>query len=140
MDLMSCNSATRSKCAGLLALAALLAGCATDSSSSVPDGPQTFPANYRPDILAFMRTYLNEPRGVREARIAEPVQRTVGGRPRFVACLKFNARGTDGAYAGVKERAAVFVDGRFDRIAEKADDLCEGATYAAFPELEKLTR
>lgn len=136
---MRCTWATSTKCAAMIAMAALLAACASDSAS-VADGPQIFPANYRPDILAFMRTYLNEPRGVREARVSEPALRTVGGRPRYVACLKFNARGTDGNYTGVKERAAIFVDGRFDRIAENTDDWCERVTYVPFPEMEKLTR
>ena len=72
-----------------------LAGCAsTDNLSFSSDNnvPQTVPVNYRPEVLAFLRTYLNDPRGVREAMIAEPALRKVGGRDRYVACLKFNAR------------------------------------------------
>ena len=99
-----------------------------------------YPANYRPELLALLKTYLNDPRGVREAMIAEPVQRKVGGRQRYVACLRFNARESDGGYRGVKERGAMFVDGRLDRLIEKPEDLCAGATYAPFPEMEKLSR
>jgi hypothetical protein len=101
---------------------------------------QKYPANYRLELLAFLRTYLNDPRGVREAVIAEPAQKKVGGRLRYVVCLRFNARSSGGAYAGVKERAAMYIDGRFDRMIEDAGELCEGATYAPFPEMEKLTR
>jgi hypothetical protein len=32
----------------------------------------------------------------------------------------------------------VYIDGRLDRMIEEVDDICEGATYAAFPEMEKL--
>ena len=53
---------------------------------------QPYPTNYRAEILAFMKTYLNNPVGVRDAVMAEPVQRTVGGRLRYVSCLRFAAR------------------------------------------------
>lgn len=132
---------------GILLLAACLTGCAgsgNDRLSYTADrgvDNQPFPANHRAELLAFLRTYLNEPRGVREAAIAEPAQRKVGGRLRYVVCLRFNARDTvGGAYAGAKARAAVYIDGRLDRMIETPEDLCAGATYAAFPELEKLTR
>ena len=61
---------------------------------------QPYPNNYRTEILAFMRTYLNNPVGVREAAMAEPVQRTVGGRLRYVSCLRYAAREADGTTAG----------------------------------------
>ena len=71
-------------------------------------------------MLAFMKTYLNNPVGVRDAVMAEPVQRTVGGRLRYVACLRFTARESDGGYREPRERAVLFVDGRLDRIIENA--------------------
>ncbi len=135
--------------AAIALLSIPLAGCLTSddggSSTTFTDdrgvANQPFPDRYRDQILAFMRTYLNNPVGVREAGIAEPVQRTVGGRLRYVVCLRFNARSSiGGPYAGMKERAAVYIDGRLDRLIETPEDLCAGATYAAFPELEKLTR
>jgi hypothetical protein len=101
---------------------------------------QPYPENYRPEILAFMKTYLNNPVGVRNAAMADPVQRTVSGRLRYVSCLRYASREFDGTYQGVGERAIVYVDGRLDRIVEKGAELCAGATYAPFPDLEKLTR
>jgi hypothetical protein len=101
---------------------------------------QPFPSNYRSEILAFMRTYLNNPVGVRDALMAEPVQRTVGGRLRYVSCLRYTARGSDGSYGEPRERAVVFIDARLDRVLENAGEACAGASYAAFPELEKLAR
>jgi hypothetical protein len=101
---------------------------------------QPYPVNSRAEILAFMKTWLNNPVGVREAGIAEPVQRTVGGRLRYVSCLRFAARDTDGAYRPARERAVLYVDGRLDRMIENAGEPCAGASYAPFPELEKLTR
>jgi hypothetical protein len=104
------------------------------------DAPQPFPSNYRTDLVAFMHTYLNNPVGVHEAAVAEPVQRTIGGRSRFVSCVRFAERQSDGSYREPRERAVVFVGGRLDRIAPNAGEACAGAVYAAFPELEKMTR
>ena len=44
---------------------------------------QPFPKNYRTEVLAFLKTYLNNPVGVRDAVMAEPVERVVGGRLRY---------------------------------------------------------
>ena len=101
---------------------------------------QPYPRNYKGEVLAFMRTYLNNPAGVREAMMAEPVQRTVGGRLRYVSCIRYSTRETDGRYREPRDRAVVYVDARLDRVMENPGDACAGATYAAFPELEKLSR
>ena len=101
---------------------------------------QAYPGNHRTELLAFMKTYLNNPVGVHEASLAEPVQRTVGGRPRYVSCVRFSPRESDGSYRELRERAILFVNGRLDRVVENASDVCAGAVYAPFPDLEKLTR
>jgi hypothetical protein len=101
---------------------------------------QPFPNNYRTEMLAFLKTYLNNPVGVRDAVIADPVQRVVGGRQRYVVCLRYSARESDGGYREPHERAVLFVDGRLDRIIENGLEPCAGAVYAPFPELEKMTR
>ena len=133
--------------AAILLLPVALAACASSDevkSITFTDdrgvSNQPFPNNYRAEILAFMKTYLNNPVGVREALMAEPVQRTVGGRLRYVSCLRFAARESDGSYRDPRERAVLYVDGRLDRVIENASDPCAGATYAAFPELEKMSR
>ena len=101
---------------------------------------QPYPDNYRAELLAFMKTYLNDPRGVHDAAMAEPVQRTVGGRLRYVSCLRLAPRESDGSYHQPRERAVVYVDGRLDRVVENASEPCAGVAYAPFPELEKMTR
>jgi hypothetical protein len=103
-------------------------------------GPQPFPDNYRSETLAILRSYLNNPVGVRDASMAEPVQREVGGRPFYVSCLHFTPAETDGSYRSMRERAVVFVNGRADRVVDRTSELCTGAVYAPFPELEKMTR
>jgi hypothetical protein len=135
------------KRAAVLMLPIVLAACAgSDDNRSITYtddrgvANQPYPDNYRPELLAFMKTYLNNPVGVHDASLAEPVQRTVGGRLRYVTCLRFRPRESDGSYRDVRERAVLFVNSRLDRVVEDASDVCAGAVYAPFPELEKLTR
>ena len=73
---------------------------------------QPFPKNYRSEVLAFLKTYLNNPVGVRDAVMAEPVERVIGGRLRYLVCLRFSPRESDGGYREPRERAMLFVDGR----------------------------
>jgi hypothetical protein len=134
--------------AAILLLPVALAACGSSSdelrSITATDdrgvADQPYPNNYRTEILAFMKTYLNNPEKVRDAAMAEPVQRTVGGRLRYVSCLRFSARESDGTYREPRERAVLFVDRRLDRVIENAGELCAGATYAAFPELQAMVR
>jgi hypothetical protein len=143
---MRCNLATVARWLPISLLGLALSGCAWSNNDSVAYtgdrgiGPQPFPQNHRSEILALLKTYINDPRNIRDASIAEPFQKDVGGRQRYIVCLRYNARDNAGAYHGVKERFVLFVDGRLDRIVERPDDLCDGARYAPFPELEKLTR
>lgn len=141
--------ATSVKLVAALLLSLPLAGCLTGGDDN--SGPTTFtddrgvanqpfPDGYRNQILAFMRTYLNNPVGVHEAVIAEPVQRTVGGRLRYVVCVRYSAKDFDGSYRPARERGVVFVDGRLDRILENAAEPCAAAAYGPFADLEKLTR
>jgi hypothetical protein len=125
----------------VMALVIGLGGCAvpdTDINFRSDQAPQIFPANYRTDIVSFMRTYLNNPSQVRDAAITEPTQRSIGGRERYVACLRYNARNSAGRYTGASDRLAVFFEGRFDQLIERAAEHCSGAAYTPFPELEKL--
>ena len=131
----------------ILLLPVALAACAgsdDDRSITYTDdrgvANQPYPDSYRSELLAFMKNYLNNPVGVHNAAMAEPVQRTVGGRLRYVSCLRFTPRESEGSYRELRERAVVYVNGRLDRVVENASDVCAGAVYAPFPELEKLTR
>src|SRR5262245_34401123 len=132
--------------AAILLLPVALAACSgSDEVRSITAtddrgvADQPFPTNYRAEILAHMTPQLNEPGKVRDAAMAEPVQRTVGGRLRYVSCLRFSARESDGSYRDPRERAVLFVDRRLDRVIENAGEICAGATYAPFPDLEKMT-
>jgi hypothetical protein len=134
------------KRAAILLLPLLLAACAGDGQNNLTYtddrgvANQPYPASYRVELLAFMKTYLNNPVGVKDAAVAEPVQRTVGGRLRYVVCVRYNARDSGGGYLGLRERAVLYVDARLDRIVEDASEVCAGAAYAPFPDMEKMVR
>ena len=135
------------KFVAILLLPITLAACAgSDEGRSITYtddrgvSNQPFPNNYKGEILSFMRTYLNSPVGVRNAVMAEPIQRVVGGRQRYISCLRFSPRDTGGNYGEPRERAILYVDGRLDRIIENASDPCAGAVYAPFPALQSMVR
>jgi hypothetical protein len=125
-------------------------GCASDdvgpSQAELKarwDAQNVYPQNYKNDLLAYLRTYLNDPTHVRSAAVTAPVSKSIGGGERYVVCLRYNARDSDGRYMGAKEGAAVYVAARLDRYIDAKNDvhqLCKDAVYAPFPELEKLTR
>jgi hypothetical protein len=125
-----------------LTLAACMDSDDSRSTSFLEDSNanQPFPNNYHSEMLAFMRTYLNNPVGVHDAMMADPVQRTVGGRVRWISCVRYSERQADGSYREPRERAVVFINGRLDRVAPNSGELCAAAAYAPFPDMEKMAR
>ena len=87
-----------------LALSLALAGCNSEwlnardraiQANTQPPGP-----SYKADIVAFMRTYLNDPTGVRDAFISEPALRTLESADRYTVCLRYTARKAGGKIRG----------------------------------------
>jgi hypothetical protein len=130
----------------IIGVALLLGACAghhhrTDEAGG-DEGVNAYPTNYKTDILAAMHAYLNDPTAIRDASIAEPVMKSASAfsNERYTVCLRFNPKKTATVYEGMREVAAVFVGGRFDQFIETPKDICAGAVYTPFPELEKLAR
>jgi hypothetical protein len=124
-------------------LCALLTGCEAMSSfgskKEAAVDPNTYPTRYRQEVSQFMRTYLNNPRNVRDAFISEPALKPVAGPPRYVSCVRYNPRGTGDQYEGITERAAIFFSGDITQFIKSTPELCGGnVVYQRFPELEKL--
>ncbi len=134
----------------LLALPVLLAaaGCDTDLGPSQAelraqwDAQNSLPQNYKQDLLAFLRTYLNDPSHIRDGAVSPPVLETVGPGKRYVACVRYDARDNGRKYMGVKTGAAVYVSGKLDRFLDgkEAKTYCKDAAFAPFPELARLRR
>ncbi len=130
-----------------LLLALALTGCNSDWSGSRDLAALTYrtePApGYKTDIIALMRTYLNDPAGVRDACLKPPhcgrlkmpsVTRSV--------CATPPTRGGTGQYAGQQGHGmlVIFREGRVDHIVDTVREMCKDAAYQPFPELERLTR
>lgn len=130
-------------------LAGLLGGCATDVGPSEAElkarweAENIYPEGYRRDLLAFMRTYLNDPEYVRAAQVSRPLRKTVGPGERFVACVRYRERKGGGKYGAPKDGVATYVSGKLDRFFDGAPEvkaLCKEVVLEPFPELEKLKR
>ena len=134
----------------LVLLAVLLVGgCETEVGPSQAElkaqweQQNVFPQNYKADLMAFLHTYLNDPTHIRGAAVSQPQRKNVGQGERYVACVRYNARKSDGQYAGSKDGVAIYVSGKLDRFFDgrmEVKELCKDAVYAPFPELETLTR
>ena len=132
-----------------VSVAVALGGCATETGPSASelkarwDAQNVFPQGYRQDLLAFLRTYLNDPSHVRSASVSQPQLKYIGPGDRYVACVRYNARNSDGKYVGSKDCAAVYVAGKLDRFLDtpkEVRELCKEVAFVPFPELERLTR
>lgn len=99
-----------------------------------------YPADYRGELIAYLRTYLNDPTGIHEAAISEPSLKPIGAGDRYVVCVRFNPKRDGGGYAGAKDHLVIYAGGKLDRYLEAAGENCKDAAYAAFPELERITR
>jgi len=128
-----------------LAFSIALAGCNSEwlgardraiTANTTPPGP-----NYKADVVAFMRTYLNDPTGVKDAFISEPALRALENVDRYSVCLRYTARkGYGQPYGPSKDSLVLFREGRLDRIIDAAKEACKDAAYQPFHELEQLKR
>jgi hypothetical protein len=129
-----------------LPLAALAGACSSDQPSVVTTEPNVVPVNYKADIIAYLRTYLNHPTGVRGAYIAEPELKAIPASPptpatqRYMVCLRFNAKDSTGKYEGSRDRLVAFLAGRLDTLVPARKEQCANANWQPFPELERLKR
>ena len=126
----------------MIACLLMLTACSSDWMAARERRAQSniMPTNYRPDIVALMRSYLNDPTRVRDAYLSEPALRPAEGGQAYTVCVRYNARKSDGQYAGSKDSMVSFRDGRVDRVVDNARGQCADAAYQPFPELETMTR
>lgn len=126
-------------------IAGVLGGCSSglDLGFSKKAEPaqadaNAFPAQYRAEIAAFMRTYLDNPTKVRDALISVPALKPFSGAPRYVACLRYNPRDNANRYTGNQENIAVFLGGRLNQFLPADLALCANVAYQRFPEIENM--
>jgi hypothetical protein len=125
----------------LLGMAVALAACASSGPAVETKGGasvNTYPDNYRTEVLAYLASYLNDVSSIRNAGISVPAIRRVDIGERYVSCVRFSAR-TPGASATGRDYLAIFLAGKLDTMGATREQ-CSGATYEPFPELERLKR
>jgi hypothetical protein len=124
---------------GSLAIAATALGaCSSFSGTGPAVDPNIFPAQYRREILSTLMTTLDDPTGIRQAEITEPMLRQIGQEQRYAVCMRFDSRDQQRRYMGVSERIAYFYGGHLNQLVKTtAPEQCAGAAYRPWPELEK---
>jgi hypothetical protein len=127
--------------AGIASIGLALAACSSlENQPRVTADPNVAPANYKTEILAYVRAYLNDPTGIRGAFLSDPQLRQIDGVRRYASCLRFNAKKSSGEYEGSKDRVVFFLGGRLDTMVPAKPDHCAEVAFHPFPELERLTR
>src|ERR1700732_3763995 len=74
----------------LLLTAGALAGCSSSGKDQQAVDPNTLPANYRTQLVIFLRQSLTNRADFRGAMISEPAIKSVGPTEHYVVCVQFN--------------------------------------------------
>src|SRR5437588_11622836 len=111
----------------VLLLSLGLAGCAGGEGPSAEtiQAARTFPANYKAELLAYLRTFLNDPTNVRNAYVSEPTLTRIQGADRYVTCVRFDAKNSYGGYRGHKDYIATYFGGTLEYFVELKPDTKE---------------
>src|SRR5215472_5208688 len=94
-------------------LAAAVAGCSfnTQRPPTPTVDPNTMPQNYRKQIAVYLSTELLDRADFRNARIAPPALKPVGGdTPRYVVCVQFSGR------SQIKSKMAIYLAGEITQF------------------------
>ena len=130
----------------VLLLVLALGGCAGLEGPSAESvrAARMFPSDYKGELLAYLRNFLNDPSNVRSAFISPPALTRIQSEERYLSCVRFDARSTTGSYRGSRDHLAVFFGGKLEYFVElrpeARDERCGSAAYEPFPELERLGR
>jgi hypothetical protein len=126
-------------------LAAVLAGCTSSSLSNLVAGrgpetpalePGLFPANYKAEIINFLRGSLTT--RVRDAYIAQPVLRPMDKVQQYVTCVRYRPLDEKNQPADSETKLAIFLGGRLMQFIPADPQMCAGLAYQRFPEMESL--
>jgi hypothetical protein len=117
-------------------LAVTLCACAGLGDDKKPE-ENIFPTEYKTRIRERLDLQVFDARSIRDAYIAEPALKPRGAVTRYIACVRFDAKDERGQYLGNKEYAAFFFQGLLTQIVDATREMCDGALYRPFPELEK---
>ncbi len=123
------NRGFRFAAGAMLAALLLLGGCSSKKPDETAVDPNTFPANYRAEILEFLRQSLTTRADFRGAQISPPILRPIGASQRYTVCVQFSGQ------SKLKTKVAIYLQGHMTQFID-ATDQCTGAPYEPFKELE----
>jgi hypothetical protein len=118
----------------LAAVAFTAAGC-SGFGGSKPAQPQpaadpnAYPADYRNQIVIFLRQSLTDRADFRGALISAPALKPIGDGQHYMVCVQVTGRGQP------KTKVAIYLAGIMTQFID-ATDQCIGAAYLPFKELE----
>jgi hypothetical protein len=118
----------------MLAVTAMaVAGCSSFSKpkaeAPAPD-PNTYPADYRTQVTAFLRQSLTDRAAFRGALISPPTLRPIGDNQRYTVCMQFNSRTL------LQTKIAIYLGGQMTQFIDAGPTQCAGAAYEPYKELE----
>jgi hypothetical protein len=111
----------------------MAAGCSGFGKPQKPApvvDPNTYPADYKAQMLVLLRQSLTDRTDFRGAFIAPPALKPIGDSQRYMSCLQFHGRGQ------VKTKVAVFLEGKMTQFIDATPEQCSAAPYEPFRELE----
>src|SRR3974377_1651166 len=120
--------ATRTAGALSAAIVAALAGCSQFGKPEQQD-PNLYPANYKADLVAYVRTNQPEMLKARESYVSAPTLKQFDLQSRYFVCLRID--GPDGR----KEKFAVFFPGAINQLCDARGEQSPAAPSQPFPEL-----
>jgi hypothetical protein len=110
-------------------LVAALAGCSDLGFGRPKLDPNAYPANYKIDLLAYVRIHPVDMLDAREAYVSTPALKQFGADSRYFVCLR--ADGQDWR----KEKFVTFFAGQINQFVDATSEQCAAAAYQSFPEL-----
>ncbi len=118
--------------AALLAVA--VAGCSgfgsPKSGALSTADPNAYPANYRTQILEFLRQSLSSRAAYHGAVISQPVLKSVGDSQRYIVCVQFNSN------SQISNKVAIYFAGMISQFVDSTPEQCGDAAYQPFKELD----
>lgn len=117
----------------VLLLVPALAGCSAIVEFLQPkkQEPNQYPASYRRELLAYLKSNPTEIATVQEAYISAPSMKPFGLESRYFVCVKASGNGEQ------MEKIAFLSAGKIIQFVD-AGEQCASAFYQPFPELTAM--
>ena len=106
-----------------------LAGCSQFGKPEEKPEPNIYPANYKKDLLAYLREKSDVLVNASATDISTPALKQFGSESRYFVCLRIDGRN------GRKEKFVVFYAGLINQFVDATSEQCGAAAYESFPEL-----